>query len=181
LVAPVAAYRLAIEPWWTYRSGLVETLAAERDVYARELAAIRDAQGASARLADLDRELATANAWLLQGTSELAVSGALTRALPLLARSAGVLLQEIRAGDVAPLAESRLAEVPVTVRLLGDLEGIVQLLHQLENHERLLHVRDLNLRPAGVNDGDLERGQLMSAGFTVVGFWRTPEPETAGQ
>jgi hypothetical protein len=51
------------------------------------------------------------------------------------------------------------------------LEGFSRFLHAIENGTLLLEVSELTLRPAGVNDGDLERGQLMSAGMVITAFW----------
>jgi len=43
-------------------------------------------------------------------------------------------------------------------------------LRALETGVYVVRVEELTLRPAGVNDGDLERGQLMAAGFVVTGY-----------
>jgi len=185
VVTPFTGYRIAIEPWLTYRSGLQDALLAERDLLARERGLIQDADSGPISSADLESTLAQARPWLLAGTSRVAATGQLTRIATQAAQSVGVLVQEVQAGD--PVSQVPGIEMmSISVRALGDLEGLTRFLFAMENSEPLLHVREVSLRTAGMNDGDLERGQLMSAGFVLVGYWEPPveteEPRaSAGQ
>lgn len=172
-VTPFAVYRSAVGPWLTYRTGLRDALAAERDLLARERASIRDTASVPAQAGRVERLLAETEPWLLDGSSPVAAASRLTRLVTETAQSVGILVQEVRGRElVSP--EPPLTEVSVTVRAIGDLEGLARLLFTMENEARLVRVSDLSLGAAGVNDGDLERGQLMSAAFTLVGYWRAP-------
>jgi hypothetical protein len=154
----------------TYRSGLQDALLAERDLYARELAAVREASPRGDERDALATAIERARPWLLTVTTDVAAAGRLTRRVTEVGQTVGVLVQEVRVVDAESL--STLTATSVAVRALGDLEGLVRFLHTLETDEQLLRVHGLTLRAAGVNDGDLERGQLMSAGFVVTGYWR---------
>jgi hypothetical protein len=91
-----------------------------------------------------------------------------------LGRASGVLVQEIQA-RVSEEGSGSLQAVAVSLRALGDLEGLARLLHGIESARALLVTSELTLRPAGVNDGDVERGQLMSLGVVVSGLWMKEE------
>lgn len=175
VIAPAAAYRVGVEPWMSYRSGLHDALVAERDLYARELAAIRDTERWTEERTSFAASLDRARPWLLTATSDVAASGRLTRLVSEAGQGANILVQEVRAVETdAP--SPTLGVASVAVRALGDLEGIARFLHALENGDRLLRVEELSLRPAGMNDGDLERGQIMAAGFVVTGYWSADAP-----
>jgi len=148
----------------------------ERDLLARERTAIAEAATEPERDASLGSALTAAEPWLLDGASAMAASGGLSRLLTALGLDAAILIQEVQTRPAADAA-GMLEPVSVTVRALGDLEGLQRFLHAIENGELLLVIDELSLRPAGTNDGDLERGQLMSAGFVVTGF-RLAEPAT---
>lgn len=170
LIAPFACYRVAIGPWLKYRGGLRDALTAERDVYAREQAAVNDLGRLRSEQEGLQDALAVADPWLLSGPSEVTIAGRLTRRVTEVGPVAGILIQDVVARDPGA-GGGNLRAVSVGVRALGDLEGITRFLHDLENGEELLHVTELTIRAAGINDGDLERGQLMSAGMVVTGYW----------
>lgn len=181
VIAPVAAFRVGVEPWWAYRQGLREAFVAERDLYARELAAIRDAPGWSDQRTRFVASLDRARPWLLTAADPVAAGSRLTRLVSEAGQGADILVQEVRATE-ADTPAAPLASASVAVRALGDLEGIARFLHALENGETLLRVSELSLRPAGMNDGDLERGQIMAAGVVVTGFWQQdPRVMPAGE
>lgn len=171
VITPFAVYRVAVEPWLSYRGGLHDALLAERDLLARERAVVGDAADAPGRAAELKTTLAEAQPWLLGGSDPVAASGRLTRIATDAAQTAGILVQEIRAADTETEGLA-LREISISLRLLGDLEGLARFLFRLENGERLLRIEGLSLRTAGVNDGDLEWGQLMNAGVVLVGYWQ---------
>lgn len=172
VITPFAAYRVAIEPWLTYRNGLSETLVAERDLLARERTLIRGAAAMPARVGEMETALTEVQPWLLGGATSMAATGQLTRIATDAAQSTGILLQEVQGRE--PNSTATLREISIAVRALGDLEGLARFLYSVENGEELLQVRELALRVAGMNDGDLERGQLMSAGLIIAGYWQTP-------
>jgi hypothetical protein len=172
-IAPFAAYRVAVEPWLAYRSGLRDALMAERDLFAREQGAIRDAATMPAEVSGLEDALSRVEPWLLDGAAAVAVTGRLTRRVTEVGQSVGILVQEVRTRDDA-FRGAGLGEASVTVRAIGDLEGIARLLFAMENGEQLIRVEALSLRTAGMNDGDLERGQIMAAELVVSGYWRLP-------
>lgn len=172
VITPFAAYRVAIEPWLTYRNGLSETLVAERDLLARERTLIRAAAAMPAWVGEMETALTEVQPWLLGGATSMAATGQLTRIATDAAQSTGILLQEVQGRE--PNSASTLREISIAVRALGDLEGLARFLYSVESGEELLQVRELALRVAGMNDGDLERGQLMSAGVIISGYWQTP-------
>lgn len=172
-ISPFVAYRVGIEPWLMYRTGLSETLATERDLLARERTLIRDAAAMPARIGETEAALTEVQPWLLSSATPMAATGRLTRIATEAAQSTGILLQEVQGRE--PDSGSTLQEVSIAIRALGDLEGLARFLFRIENGEELLHVRELALRVAGMNDGDLERGQLMSAGLIIAGYWQAPE------
>jgi hypothetical protein len=159
-----------VAPWLAYRTGLRDAVQAERDLLARERSAVAAAASHPTRDADLRNALDSARPWLLDASSSIAASGALSRALTELGRASGVLVQEIQA-RVSEEGSGSLQAVAVSLRALGDLEGLARLLHGIESARALLVTSELTLRPAGVNDGDVERGQLMSLGVVVSGLW----------
>jgi hypothetical protein len=172
-IAPFAAYRVAVEPWLAFRGGLRDALMAERDLFAREQGAVRDAATIPAEVSGLEDALNRVEPWLLDGATAVAVTGRLTRRVTEVGQSVGILVQEVRTRDGAARGAG-LGEASVTVRAIGDLEGIARLLFAMENGETLIRVEALSLRTAGMNDGDLERGQLMAAELVVSGYWRLP-------
>lgn len=179
LVTPVAGYRVVVAPWLADTAELRASLAAERSLLARELAVVDGAAALPAAAADLQTELDGVRPWLLDAATALAASGALSRDVAAHAEDAGILIQEVQGRDggedVGAVHASSLA-----VRALGDLEGILRFLHALENEPTLLTVGELSLRTAGVNDGDLEQGQLMSLALVVSGYWMEGEAPSAG-
>jgi hypothetical protein len=98
------------------------------------------------------------------------VAGALTRHVTGAAQAAGILIQRVDTRD-PDAAGGLLRATSLSLRILGDLEGLTTFLHMLESGTLMLRVDELSLRLAGVNDGDLERGQLMAAGLVVTGYW----------
>lgn len=170
VVAPVATFRVAISPWLSHVSELRRTLAAERGLLARERAMIVETQQLPERVRALDASLDSVRRWLLPGASAMDASGALSRYVTSLGKENGILVQqaETRPGGAV---SGTLQSTSLSVRALGDLEGVVRLLHDLENGPRLLHVDALSIHPAGVNDGDLDRGELLSASLLVTGYW----------
>jgi hypothetical protein len=177
VVAPVAAYRQAAAPWLDHMSELRTSFDTERALLARERAAIRQAAEAPARMEALRAGLESAEPLLFPGASDVEVSGAMSRYVADWGAEERVLIQEVQAGRTEALSGA-LASSSLSVRALGDLEGLARFLHGLENGDRLVRVEELTLRAAGVNDGDVERGQLMSLGVMVTGYWlRSPEDE----
>lgn len=178
VVAPVALYRLAVAPWMSHADDARTALSAERALLARELAVVDGARTLPGALDSLRAELERARTSLLDGGTPLAVSGALSREIARVAREAGVLIQEVSGRDPAP-SGTVLRTSSLDVRTIGDLEGVLRFLHALENASTLLTVGELSLRTAGINDGDLEQGQLMSLGLVVSGYW-IPDVEPSG-
>ena len=170
LIAPVAAYRAGIEPWLAYRAGMSDALYAERDLLVREQSAVEGASKLPVYAEVLRAELNEVESWLLEGDAQMAVAGALTRHVTGAAQVAGILIQQVGTRD-PDAAKGLLRATSLSLRVLGDLEGLTRFLHALESGAHLLRVDELSLRLAGVNDGDLERGQLMAAGLVVTGYW----------
>lgn len=169
LLVPAVLFRAGIAPWMEYRSDLRDTLAAERDALVREQFAIAQAQRDPDRGERYAELLDAAEPWLLGGSTQMAASGALSRLVTQMGSRAGILIQEIQTRDGDETGDG-IAPVIVAVRALGDLEGLLRFLHDVENGELLLEVRELTLQTAGRNDGDLERGQLMTAGLVITGL-----------
>lgn len=178
LIAPVAGYRLVLAPWLAHTAELRASLTAERGLLARELTVVAEAESLPAVAADLQGELNGARPWLLNGATALAASSILSRDIAVHAGDAGVLIQEVQGRDDGDFGVLRVSSV--SVRVLGDLEGVQRFLHALENERTLLTVGELSLRPAGVNDGDLERGQVMSLALVVSGYWMEPGTSPGG-
>jgi hypothetical protein len=170
LIAPVAAYRAGLEPWLAYRAGVSDALQAERDLLVREQSAVEGASKLPVYAEVLRAELREAEPWLLEGDAQMAVAGALTRHVTGAAQAAGILIQRVDTRD-PDAAGGLLRATSLSLRILGDLEGLTTFLHMLESGTLMLRVDELSLRLAGVNDGDLERGQLMAAGLVVTGYW----------
>lgn len=175
LIAPVAGYRFVVAPWMADTAELRAAVTAERALLARELAVVAEAGALPDVVAQLQEELAEMRPWLLDGATPLAASSALSRDVATHAAEVGILIQEVQGREVGA-GEGVLQTSSLTVRALGDLEGILRFLHALENEPTLLTVGELSLRTAGVNDGDLERGQLMSLALVVSGYWRAEGP-----
>jgi len=174
VLAPAALYRIGVNPYLQYRAGLADAVAAERDLLAREMALLADASGLRAEKNRVDAERETITPWLLSSQDDLEAEARLRRRVSQVGQDVRVLVQEVTsaAQDDRP---GRVRTTAVAVRALGDLEGLVRMLHALENGTQLLHVEDLSIRPAGVNDGDLERGQLLLVSFVVAGYWWADE------
>jgi hypothetical protein len=179
VLLPAAAYRVGVAPFLQYRSGLVEALAAERDLYARERSALSAASSNPDPEGSIRAVLQEAEPWILGGSSSLAATGTLSRLVTDAGRTSGILIHDVHtqnpADDAGPMKSAA-----ISVRATGDLEGIARFLHAIENGGPLLKVVELSLRPAGLNDGDLERGQLLSASIVIEGLWITPDTGTEG-
>lgn len=170
IVTPVAAYRVAVSPWLRHMSELRTTLATERDLLAREQGTITEAQQLPDQMAALAGDLKSVQPRLLPGASTMEASGALSRYVTSLGVENGILIQQAETRATQSVAGS-LQSTSLEVRALGDLEGVARFLHGLENGPRLMHVDALSIRPAGVNDGDLDRGELLSTSVLVTGYW----------
>jgi len=170
LTVPVLLVQLGVAPWLERGRELRGALEAERSAWARELGV----QEARARLASehasLRAALADARPRLLDVTDAMGAGAALSRRVSDAARTASVLLQDVQSLEHDEEAGA-LQSTAVRARVLGDLEGILLLLHELERAPELVRVEELELHAAGINDGDLERGQLLRLTLVVSGAW----------
>ncbi len=177
VVAMVGMFRLGFLPYRAYRAGLIETLSSEQALLVRERAILGESQGFDQRVEELESAVAAARTLTLVGTDAVAAGGALTAHVARTADRAGVMLQLAEQGEPEAFVNGGVIGHPVSVRLLGDLEGVLRFLHGLESGTPLLRVLGLSLRPSGVNDGDLEQGQLLTVAATVWGYRMAPRSD----
>lgn len=171
LTLPVALFQLGVAPWLERVRELRSSLEAERGAWARERGVLEAADRLTSEHAAVRATVQAARPRLLEGKDALGAGTDLTRRVTEAARGASVLLQDVQSLERAAPEVSALGTAAVRVRILGDLEGILLLLHEIEHLPVLVSVDELDLHAAGINDGDLERGQLLSLTMVVSGAW----------
>ena len=138
LVLPAVAYRLALVPYIRALSETRDQLSVQREALGRELALVAGGAAPPGE-ADLAAVLRAELPRLFRGADELAATAAFAAYVADRARSSRVLLQQTE--TAAPeRREGGVIALRVTLRALGDLEGILTLLHGLEEGQKLVRV-----------------------------------------
>jgi Tfp pilus assembly protein PilO len=146
IVAAAIAYAWVVVPYLASLDRVRAELMAERGLEQRERELLAEAPAEPALLAETRAQLALVSNRLFSGVDSLGASAALTRYARGIAQSARVLLQSAEPEESAP-APGGLTRIRLSVRIVGDLEGVLDFVEGLEHGVRLISVRALSLAP----------------------------------
>lgn len=164
-LGPMLLFALVVRPFARALVASRERVASERQLLAREQAAVRAAL-ATRELARRGQALLdTAGAQLLQGDDALAVSAALAAYVRDVAEQSGLHLQGTES------AGSELADVRLEVRADGDLAAIVSFLRAIEDGETLVRVERVGIDRHGPEADGASTGRL-ALSATLRGYAR---------
>jgi len=188
IVGPVLMYMLLVKPYLAAVSDLQRQAEAQRALLARELDILARGNSFPRDIERAEQRLSRAQARLVKSADEPIAESELTRYFEDLARSARVLLQEMRA--VAPGRTVAPPEGTGVVRLSisgeSDLNGVAKFVQGIETGPLLLDIAEFSIEPKpqersrtrdNASGGMQQRGVLQFR-MTVQAFAPTPTQET---
>lgn len=149
VVAPVLLYAGAIRPYSSALTDARARSAAERRLLERELELLAQAPALPRAIADARVKAERAEHRLVRATNAVVAENEVTEYLETMATMSRVLLQELRAVELARGEVPPPGARPLRLALRGesDLEGVLTFLHRVETSPLLLRVTGLSIEP----------------------------------
>jgi len=188
IVGPVLIYMLLVKPYVAAVSDLQREAEAQRALLARELDILARGNSFPRDIERAEQLLSRAQARLVKSADEPIAESELTRYFEDLARSARVLLQEMRATapgrTVAPPEGTRVVRLSISGE--SDLNGIAKFVQGIETGPLLLDIAEFSIEPkpqerARTRDnsfGGLQQRGVLQFRMTVQAFAPAPTQET---
>jgi len=146
IVAASLAYAWVGVPYLGALDRARAELLVERGLDLRERELLAEAPALPALLAVTRSRFALTSSRLFSGVDSLAATAAITWYARDIARTARVLLQSAEREESAP-GPGGLTRIRISVRVVGDLEGVLDFVEGLERGTRLINVRALSMAP----------------------------------
>jgi len=176
VLLPALLYIWGVKP---FRAALADTrdrIATERDVLARERAAVLAAQRTPERQRAADSAMRATTPRLFAGRDDVMASAELVSYLGDAARKSHVWLQDAGTRP-ASMGGGGVRALHVEIRGESDLQGILTFLQELERGGKLVTVERLDLSRSG-RVGKQDEAETISLAASIVGFSVGPDTDT---
>jgi hypothetical protein len=173
VLVPALVFAFGVKPYLARVEAAEAQLLTQRRLLQRELALLTDVRRYPERLEAVERALHAEVPRLFGGSDGVTATAALAGYVDRAARSSRVLVQQSESRGAEVLAPGVL-ELGVTIRAVGDVEGILTLLHALEEGGKLVRIEGLSIEriqrigfPGSPDEAPLSLSATV-AGFAVL-------------
>ncbi len=173
---PALLFQYGVRPYAAALSDARNRLEAQRGLLDRELALLDEAKLYPELAREAEGVIAAAASRLFDGPDRISTTAALVNYLGTFVQDHRVVLQrsETRSAEVD---EDGIVSLQVSMRAIGDLEGLLGFLHALEDGAKLVRIEQLSIERTGrVSLSGASDEEVLSL-FAIVTGYALEEPE----